>query len=107
MPHDRVPRASERIEEAARWVDLVFAALDREADLFHTTQERCRETLQGFLLRLQVLSVASGDVERLADEIRRFEASFRDTLHAANDAYRAASCWRSRAAGASPRPSPN
>jgi hypothetical protein len=106
MPHDRVPRASERIEEAARWVDLALFERDREANEFHTNQERCRQRLQSLLLRLQVWSVLSGDPERVAHEVRRFHAAFQDTLREAEEICRGASVARLRAE-ASPRPSPN
>src|SRR5262249_62194965 len=98
MPQDRVPRASERIEEAARWVDLALFEVDREASALPANQDRCRETLQCFLLRLQVLSILSGDPALAQDEIRRFEAAFRDTLRAAEETCPAASVRRRRPA---------
>ena len=87
MSAARVPHTRERIEEASRWVDVALREMDREADLFHQAQDRERQVLESFLLRLQVLSIPSGDPERSADEDRFFEAAFRDAVRAAKDTY--------------------
>jgi len=108
MSADRVPRASERIEEGARWVDVALRELDRESDVFHANQERCRQVLGSFLLRLQVLSIPSGTPDVAAHEIQLFEAAFRDTVRVAEEAYRAAAARRcSCQKPVESRPSPN
>src|SRR5947209_19782124 len=94
MSADRVPRASERIEEGARWVDVALRELDRESDVFHANQERCRQVLGSFLLRLQVLSIPSGTPDVAAHEIQRCEAAFRDAVRGAEGADRAAAARR-------------
>jgi len=99
MPTERVPKASERIEEASRWVDVALRELDHEADRFHEAHERTRQVLESFLLRLQVLSISSADPRRAADEVQLFEAAYRDTLRVAKDAYDAA---RSRSSPPAP-----
>ena len=84
--NNRVPSAADRIAEASALVDIALAKLDLEANRFHDAQERTRRILSGYLLRLQVLGAAAA---KSSEEASRFDAAYRETVHAVAAACRA------------------
>jgi hypothetical protein len=73
----RVRGAEARILNAAQWIDLVLSEWERELDALVEGQIRKRQRLQAMLLRLQTLSITSGDLLDVTRKQAAFDALYR------------------------------